>query len=247
MSAARHSAPARPPSIAERIAALDWARIDAELDERGAATTGALLTGAECAGLARLWDSPGVFRSRVAMARHGFGRGEYRYFAYPLPGPLAQLRAHLYPRLAPLANGWEAALGRRRRFPPEHDAFLRRCRRRGQGRPTPLLLRYGPGDYNCLHQDVYGEQLFPLQATMLLSAPQRDFAGGEFVLVENRARQQSRAEVIALGQGEAVIFAVRERPVRGKRGFHRGRLRHGVSRVQAGERFACGIIFHDAA
>lgn len=234
-------------ALERRVAALDWGRIAAELDERGAATTGALLTDAECGALARLWAAPGVFRSRVVMARHGFGAGEYRYFAYPLPEPVAQLRAALYPRLVSVANRWRAAFGERGRFPAEHDAFLRRCHRRGQRRPTPLLLRYGPDDYNCLHQDVYGEQVFPLQATVLLSAPARDFTGGEFALVETRPRQQSRAEVIGLHQGEAVIFAVRERPVRGMRGIYRVQLRHGVSRVRAGERYACGVIFHDAA
>ena len=247
MSAAGHSAPAREPTIAARVAALDWARIGAELEENGTALTGPLLTRTECAELAGLYATPDAFRSRVDMARHGFGRGEYRYFAYPLPAAIAQLRAALYPRLAAVANRWQAALGARARFPDALDAFLRRCHRHEQKRPTPLLLRYRPGDYNCLHQDVYGALLFPLQATILLSAPARDFSGGEFVLVEGRPRQQSRAQVLALAQGEAVIFAVRERPVRGARGCYRAQLRHGVSPVRSGERYACGIIFHDAA
>ena len=233
--------------IADRIAALDWARIPAELDGFGAAATGPLLTPAECAGLAALYAEEQGFRSRVVMARHGFGRGEYRYFAEPLPPLVAGLRQALYPRLAPVANAWNAALGLPRRFPPGLAAFTAECHAAGQTRPTPLLLRYGPGDYNCLHQDLYGEQVFPLQVAILLSEPGRDFAGGEFVLTEQRPRMQSRAEVVPLQQGEAVVFAVHHRPVRGARGVYRVMLRHGVSRIRSGERFTLGVIFHDAA
>ncbi|WP_431270845.1 2OG-Fe(II) oxygenase [Dankookia sp. P2] len=233
--------------IADRIAALDWARVPTELDGFGAATTGPLLTPAECAGLAALYGREDGFRSRVVMARHGFGRGEYRYFAYPLPALVAGLREALYARLAPVANGWNARMGLPRRFPPELAAFTSECHAAGQPRPTPLLLRYGPGDYNCLHQDLYGEQVFPLQVAILLSEPGRDFAGGEFVLTEQRPRMQSRAEVVPLRQGEAVVFAVHHRPVQGARGVYRVMLRHGVSRIRSGERLTLGVIFHDAA
>ena len=232
--------------IDPRIAALDWARIAAELDGFGAATTGALLTPEECAALAALYGREEGFRSRVVMARHGFGRGEYKYFA-ELPPLVAGLRAGLYPRLVPIANGWNAALGLPRRFPAGLAAFTAECHAAGQTRPTPLLLRYGPGDYNCLHQDLYGEQVFPLQVAILLSDPGRDFAGGEFVLTEQRPRMQSRAEVVPLRQGEGVVFAVHHRPVQGSRGVYRVMLRHGVSRIRAGERFTLGVIFHDAA
>ena len=233
--------------IADRIAALDWARIPAELDGFGAATTSSLLTQEECAGLAALYGQEGGFRSRVVMARHGFGRGEYRYFANPLPDLVAGLREALYARLAPVANAWNVAMGLPRRFPPGLPAFTAECHAAGQSRPTPLLLRYGPGDYNCLHQDLYGEKVFPLQVAILLSEPGRDFAGGEFVLTEQRPRMQSRAEVVPLRQGEAVAFAVHHRPVQGTRGVYRVMLRHGVSRIRAGERFTLGVIFHDAA
>jgi hypothetical protein len=233
--------------IADRITALDWARIPAELDDFGAATTGPLLTPEECDGLAVLYGREEGFRSRVVMARHGFGRGEYRYFANPLPALVGGLRQALYPRLAPVANAWNAALGLPRRYPPDLSAFLAECHAAGQSRPTPLLLRYGPGDYNCLHQDLYGEQVFPLQVAILLSEPGRDFEGGEFVLTEQRPRMQSRAEVVPLRQGEAVVFAVHHRPVQGTRGVYRVMLRHGVSRIRAGERFTLGVIFHDAA
>jgi hypothetical protein len=193
-----------------------------------------------------MYDDEAHFRSRVAMARHGFGRGEYKYFAYPLPDVVAELRTALYPQLAAIANRWNEAMGTTVRYPDDHAAFLQRCHRAGQTRPTPLLLRYGAGDYNCLHQDVYGQHVFPLQVTVLLSVPGRDFSGGEFVLVEQRPRRQSRAEVVALGQGDGVIFPVRHRPVPGSRGTYRVTLRHGVSRVRAGQRHAAGIIFHDA-
>ena len=204
--------------IADRIAALDWARISAELDGFGAATTGPLLTPEECGDLAALYPREDGFRSRVVMARHGFGRGEYKYFAIRCRRWSAGLRTGLYPRLAPVANGWNAAMGLPQRFPPDLAAFLAECHAAGQMRPTPLLLRYGPGDYNCLHQDLYGEQVFPLQVAILLSEPGRDFAGGEFVLTEQRPRMQSRAEVVPLRQGEAVVFAVHHRPVQGTRG-----------------------------
>jgi hypothetical protein len=233
--------------ISDRIAALDWTRIARELDGFGAAATGPLLTAEECAGLAALYAGDDGFRSRVVMARHGFGRGEYRYFAHPLPPLVAELRAGFFPRLAPVANAWNAAMGLPRRFPADLAAFTTECHAAGQSRPTPLLLRYGPGDYNCLHQDLYGEQVFPLQVAVLLSEPGRDFTGGEFVLTEQRPRMQSRAEVVPLRQGEAVVFAVHHRPVQGTRGVYRVMLRHGVSRIRSGERFTLGVIFHDAA
>jgi hypothetical protein len=233
-------------AIAARIAALDWDALTADLDAHGCATTGALLTGEDCAALAATYETDALFRSRVVMARHGFGRGEYKYFAYPLPDAIASLRASLYPRLAAIANRWNEVMGIALRYPAEHEAFLARCRKAGQSKPTPLLLQYGPGDYNCLHQDVYGEHVFPLQATILLSRPGADFEGGEFVLTEQRPRMQSRAEVVALRQGEAVIFPVRQRPVQGARGIYRVTMRHGVSRLRSGRRHTAGIIFHDA-
>lgn len=236
-----------PPPIARRIEALDWARIAAELDEHGCAATGQILTPAECAELAMGYDRDVSFRSRVVMARHGYGRGEYRYYAYPLPDPVAALRATLYPRLAIVANRWEKALGRDAIYPADLGTFLERCHGAGQSRPTPLILKYGVGDYNRLHQDLYGALAFPLQATFLLSRPGDDFSGGEFVLTEQRPRTQSRAEIVPLAQGEGVIFAVNQRPVRGSRGIYRVAMRHGVSRVRSGKRFTLGIIFHDAA
>jgi uncharacterized protein len=229
-----------------RVAELDWTGIGAALDARGCATTGALLTADECAALASGYGDDGPFRSRIVMARHGFGQGEYKYYAYPLPPLIAGLRRALYPRLAELANRWEAALGRPARFPAEHDAFLAECHEAGQARPTPLLLQYGPGDYNCLHQDLYGELHFPLQVAFLLSRPAEDFTGGEFVLTEQRPRMQSRAEVVDLRQGEGVIFAVNQRPVQGARGAYRVTMRHGVSRLRTGRRHTLGVIFHDA-
>ncbi len=243
-AALAHEASAPPP--ARRVEALDWARIGAELDERGCATTGALLTADECSELRAGYDADGTFRSRVIMARHGFGRGEYKYYAYPLPRPVAALRTALYPHLAPIANRWEEALGRRAAFPDDHAAYLDRCHDAGQTRPTPLILKYGAGDYNCLHQDLYGDLVFPLQLTVLLSVPDRDFTGGEFVLTEQRPRMQSRVEVVPLRQGEGVIFAVNHRPARGTRGHYRVTTRHGVSRLRSGERFTLGVIFHDA-
>jgi hypothetical protein len=234
------------PSLAERVAAVDWAACSAELDAHGCAVVGPLLAPEECAALARGYDDAARFRSRVVMARHGFGRGEYQYFADPLPEPVAALRALLYPPLAAVADRWSEALGLPTRYPREHAAFLARCREAGQTRPTPLLLRYDPGDYNCLHQDLYGEHVFPLQVAVLLSRPGADFTGGEFVLTEQRPRMQSRAEVVPLRQGEGVVFAVNHRPVAGTRGVYRVALRHGVSRVRSGRRHTLGIIFHDA-
>lgn len=236
----------RPDSIAGRVSALDWERLSRNLDAFGCAATGPLLTAADCESLVALYDEDALFRSRVVMARHGFGRGEYKYFAYPLPDAVAQLREALYPHLAIIANRWNAAMNLRVRFPATHREFLDRCHRAGQPKPTPLLLRYGEGDYNCLHQDLYGEHVFPLQLTILLSLPRRDFTGGEFVLTEQRPRRQSRAEVVPLQQGEGVIFAVHQRPVQGTRGTYRVNLRHGVSRLCSGQRHTLGIIFHDA-
>jgi hypothetical protein len=232
--------------VGARTAALDWPAMAADLDRYGCALTGPLPTADECAALAALYPKDKPFRSRVVMARHGFGRGEYKYFAYPLPEPIGALRTALYPHLAAIANRWNEAMGIDIRFPPAHEDFLKRCHKAGQTRPTPLLLQYGEGDYNCLHQDLYGEHVFPLQATILLSQPGADFSGGEFVLTEQRPRMQSRAEVVALGQGEAVIFPVHHRPVQGSRGIYRVNMRHGVSRIRAGHRHTLGVIFHDA-
>ena len=225
---------------------LDWTSIRQGLDADGFATTGPLLDAETCQALAALYDGPG-FRNRVVMARHNYGSGEYKYFSYPLPPAVAEMRATLYPALAGIANAWAERLGRSQRYPARLDAYLAQCHAAGQQKPTPLLLRYGPGDYNCLHQDLYGEKVFPLQATILLSAPGRDFQGGEFVLVEQRPRAQSKPSVVPLVQGEAIIFAVRERPVRGSRGDHRTMLRHGVSRIRSGQRVTLGLIYHDAS
>jgi len=230
-----------------RLAPVDWGELEKELDARGYAVIKQVLTSAECDAMTALYAAEDKFRSRVVMERHGFGRGEYKYFAYPLPPLVAELRNALYPHLAPIANRWKAALDSDVRYPAAHPAFIARCHAAGQAKPTPLLLRYGVGDYNCLHQDLYGEHVFPLQATILLSEPGRDFAGGEFVLTEQRPRMQSRPEVVALGQGDAVLFAVQHRPVQGARGAYRINMRHGVSRVRLGHRHTLGIIFHDAA
>jgi len=246
MQARRSAAATAATDLAERVAALDWTTMTAALDQYGTATTGTLLAPDECAALAACYDNDARFRSRVIMARHGFGRGEYKYFANPLPEVIAALREALYPRLAEVANRWNEAMGVDVGYPPALDAFLRRCHAAGQTKPTPLLLRYGPGDYNCLHQDLYGEHVFPLQATILLSEPGRDFSGGAFVLTEQRPRMQSRAEVVTLAQGEAVIFPVHHRPVQGTRGTYRVNMRHGVSRLHTGQRHTLGIIFHDA-
>jgi hypothetical protein len=229
-----------------RVESLDWGRVSQELDCYGNAVLEQLLSPAQCRSLADLYASEEGFRSRVVMARHGFGRGEYQYFSYPLPAPVDQLRAALYLRLAPVANRWSEALGLAPRYPDTHAEFLDQCHRAGQPKPTPLLLQYGEGDYNCLHQDVYGEQVFPLQVAVLLSEPGRDFQGGEFVMTEQRPRMQTRAEVVPLGMGDGVAFTVRQRPVEGSRGVYRVNLRHGVSRIRAGRRHTLGIIFHDA-
>ena len=232
--------------IAERSQALDWGRATQDLDARGNAALAGLLRPEECRALADLYLVDSVFRSRIVMARHGFGRGEYKYFSYPLPEVIAALRTALYPELAPLANRWNEAMGIDVRYPAEHADFISRCHAAGQLKPTPLLLQYGVDDYNCLHQDLYGEHVFPLQVAVLLSEPGRDFTGGEFVMTEQRPRMQSRAEVVPLRQGDAVVFAVHHRPVQGTRGVYRVNLRHGVSRIRSGHRHTMGIIFHDA-
>jgi len=234
-----------PLPVNDRINAVDWRAAASELDDHGCAVLKTILTADECRALAGCYDTDALFRSRIVMSRHGFGRGEYRYFAYPLPPVVAELRAALYPRLAAIANAWQEALGVETRFPAKHEDYLERCRRAGQTKPTPLLLRYVEGDYNCLHQDLYGELVFPLQVAFLLAEPGRDFTGGEFVLTEQRPRMQSRAEVISLTQGSGVIFPVHHRPVRGTRGVYRVNLRHGVSRLRSGRRSTLGIIFHD--
>ncbi len=220
---------------------------DADLDAQGWAVLPGLIPPDACDTIAAMYDDAARFRSTIVMARHGFGQGEYRYFAYPLPEDLAALRGRLYARLAPIANLWNAAMGIDVRYPPDHADFLARCHAAGQTRPTPLLLRYGPGDYNCLHQDLYGEHVFPLQVAVLLSAPGEEFEGGEFVLTEQRPRMQSRVSVVPLGKGDAVAFAVAQRPVQGTRGTYRVVMRHGVSRIRAGRRHTLGLIFHDAA
>ncbi|MGH8591977.1 MAG: 2OG-Fe(II) oxygenase [Gammaproteobacteria bacterium] len=241
---ARASTPAR--DIAGRVKALDWERVSKDLDAQGWGMIEGLLTREERDALAELYPADGLFRSRVVMGRHGFGRGEYKYFSYPLPNIVAVLRESLYPRLAPIANRWNSAMGIDLRYPEKHADYIARCHAAGQKRPTPLLFQYGADDYNCLHQDLYGEQVFPLQVTILLSEPERAFTGGEFVLTEQRPRMQSRAEVVPLRQGDAVVFAVQHRPVQGTRGVYRVNLRHGVSRVRSGHRHTLGIIFHDA-
>ena len=228
------------------VGRLDWARIESDLDARGNALIERLITPEQCIELATLYADDSHFRSRVVMARHGYGRGEYRYFRYPLPEGVATLRQTLYPHLAPIANRWNEAMDIAVRYPQAHEEFLARCHAAGQTRPTPLLLQYVAEDYNCLHQDMYGEHVFPLQVAILLSEPQRDFEGGEFVLTEQRPRMQSRPEIVPLRQGDAVIFAVHHRPVHGARGVYRVNLRHGVSRIRSGKRHTLGIIFHDA-
>jgi uncharacterized protein len=229
-----------------RLSGIDWQTVAAALDDRGHAATPPLLSPAECRALAALYDDEAAFRSRVVMARHGFGRGEYKYLRYPLPPAVEALRQAIYPRLAPVANHWCAALKEAGRFPASLDDYLAQCHGAGQLRPTLLILKYGAGDYNCLHQDLYGDHAFPLRLTVLLSDPGADFTGGEFALVEQRPRRQSKVEVVPLRQGEAVIFAVHHRPVEGTRGIYRVNQRHGVSRVRSGERYTLGIIFHDA-
>ena len=233
-------------TLALRLKAIDWPDIATELDARGCAVIEKLLSPEQCAVMAALYPDETKFRSRVVMARHGFGRGEYKYFRYPLPDIIAALRPALYGPLAGIANRWNTAMGIEVSYPRDHAAFLKRCHAAGQIRPTPLLLQYGEGDYNCLHQDLYGEHVFPLQVAILLSEPGRDFTGGEFVLTEQRPRMQSRPEVVPLTQGDAVAFAVHHRPVQGTRGFYRVNLRHGVSRIRSGHRHTIGVIFHDA-
>ena len=234
------------PTIADRIAAIDWRRVTTDLDAYGCTVVDGLISKSECRALAETYAADELFRSRVVMARHGFGRGEYKYFAYPLPDTVSELRSALYPQLSSIANRWNETMGIDVRFPDDHAAFIERCHQAGQTRPTPLLLQYGVGDYNCLHQDLYGEHVFPLQVAILLSVPGQDFTCGEFVLTEQRPRMQSRVEVVSLGQGDAVIFPVHHRPVQGARGSYRVNMRHGVSRVRSGHRHTLGIIFHDA-
>jgi hypothetical protein len=232
--------------VAELAAGLDWQQIGADLDAHGCAVAKAVLSSGECRSVADKYDDHELFRNRIVMARHGFGRGEYQYFRYPLPDTVAELRAALYPPLSRVATRWNEVLGIDSHYPDEHAAFLKQCHERGQTQPTPLLLRYEKGDYNCLHQDIYGECVFPLQVAFLLSVPGQDFEGGEFVLTEQRPRMQSRVEVVPLKQGDAVIFSVHHRPVRGSKGWYRVNMRHGVSRLRSGKRHSLGVIFHDA-
>ena len=233
--------------IDARVAGLDWSTIENELDGYGLARAGGLLRAEECRAIADLYELEKSFRSRVIMARHGFGRGEYRYFSYPLPAVVENLRTALYSRLRSIANRWNGLMGLEIRYPETHAAFLSRCHAAGQIQPTPLLLQYVAGDFNCLHQDVYGEHVFPLQAAILLSEPGQDFEGGDFVVTEQRPRMQSRVEILRLRRGDLAIFAVRDRPAKGFRGIYRVKHRHGVSRVQSGRRHMLGIVFHDAA
>jgi hypothetical protein len=246
-ASAKTSARRSDQEMSQRIAAFDWDGLALDLDANGAAMVPCLLSADECSGCSGLYDNEALFRSTVVMARHGFGRGEYRYFDYPLHDLVQALRRSLYPRLAPIANRWRKQLGGEPNFPLEHEVYLKRCHAAGQARPTLLLLRYGEGDYNCLHQDLYGDHVFPLQVVVLLAEPGRDFEGGEFVLTEQRPRMQSRVEVVPLRKGDAVIFPVRERPVQGSKGVYHVNMRHGVSRVRGGLRHTLGIIFHDAA
>jgi uncharacterized protein len=233
-------------SIQERVAALNWPQIETNLGAYGWAVAESLLSPGECRALAGMYNEDGFFRSRIVMARHGFGRGEYKYWAHPLPEIIATLRTAFYPRLAQVANRWNETMKIDFMYPADHENYLEQCHRAGQTKPTPLLLQYKEGDFNCLHQDVYGEYVFPLQVAFLLSVPDEDFTGGEFVLTEQRPRMQSRAEVVSLEQGDGVIFAVHHRPVQGTRGAYRVSLRHGVSRLRSGHRHTLGIIFHDA-
>jgi hypothetical protein len=248
MNAPLKKMPARPvaDATANRVAALDWTKLSEQLDGFGNAVIEGLLTPDECRAVSSLYPDDRQFRSHVHMARHGFGKGEYKYFRYPLPEIVAGLRTALYPRLATVANAWNERMGVEQRYPIKHADFLKQCHEAGQTRPTPLLLQYVPGDFNCLHQDLYGDLAFPLQVAILLSEPGKDFTGGEFVLTEQRPRMQSRAEVVPLKQGDAVVFAVHNRPVQGTKGSYRVNLRHGVSRLRSGKRHTVGIIFHDA-
>ncbi len=243
-AAAKISIPAH--YTVSRVEQLDWEQVSQDIDSRGSAILDRILSVDECKSMVELYSQDDLFRSHVVMSRHGFGRGEYKYFSYPLPEIISELRKAIYSRLAPVANRWNSAMGIDVRYPEDHAEFIERCHHAGQIRPTPLLLQYGEGDYNCLHQDIYGEHVFPIQMAILLSDPAKDFTGGEFVLTEQRPRMQSRAEVIPLRQGDAVAFAVHHRPVRGTRGNYRVNMRHGVSRLRSGNRHTVGIIFHDA-
>lgn len=244
IAAAKPETPTSP--TLPRVEAMDWSGITTHLDGNGWAVLPELLSPDECRSLASLYGDDSIFRSHIIMGRHGFGRGEYKYFSYPLPDIVADLRTALYPQLMPIANQWNESMGINVRYPAMHADFIKRCHKAGQARPTPLLLQYAAGDYNCLHQDLYGEHVFPLQVAILLSEPERDFTGGEFVLTEQRPRMQSRAAVVPLRQGDAVVFAVHHRPVQGTRGTYRVNLRHGVSQLRSGHRHTVGIIFHDA-
>ncbi len=237
---------ARPKSIAERVKLIAWEQVSQDLDAQGSAMVGRLLSADECQAISSLYQKDEIFRSHVVMERHGFGRGAYKYFSYPLPGVIASLRTAVYPHLVPIANSWNKAIGIDVRYPQKHADFIERCHQAGQIKPTPLLLRYGSDDYNCLHQDLYGEHVFPLQLAILLSEPDKDFTGGEFVMTEQRPRMQSRPIVVPLRQGDGVVFAVHNRPVQGNKGVYRVSLRHGVSRIRSGHRHTVGIIFHDA-
>ncbi|GJL59681.1 MAG: prolyl 4-hydroxylase [Nitrospirales bacterium] len=233
-------------TMLERVNAIDWGRVSSDLDAQGSAVTEGLLTSKECERLAMLYSRAELFRSRIVMSRHNFGRGEYQYFRYPLPDLIKHFRNVIYPHLVPIANRWNTAMGIEVRYPKRHEDFLARCHQAEQNKPTPLMLKYEVDDYNCLHQDLYGEHVFPLQLAILLSDPHKDFTGGEFVMTEQRPRMQSRPIVVPLQRGDGVIFAVHHRPVRGGRGWYRVNLRHGVSRVRSGQRYTVGIIFHDA-
>ncbi|WP_144162099.1 2OG-Fe(II) oxygenase [Paraburkholderia sp. BCC1885] len=239
-------APVTDANLTQRVDAVDWRDVEHDLDQHGSAILRNLLSPQECGALAALYARDELYRSRVVMARHGFGRGEYKYFSYPLPDPVDALRASIYPHLVPIANRWNEIMRIDVRYPAQHAEFIRRCHDAGQFRPTPLMLQYVQDDYNCLHQDLYGEHVFPLQIVVLLSEPEKDFTGGEFVMTEQRPRMQSRAEVVPLNQGDAAVFAVHHRPVQGARGSYRVNLRHGVSRLRSGQRHTLGIIFHDA-
>jgi len=233
-------------TIAERVEAVSWEQVSRELDAEGSAVIKGILSADECDEVRTLYDEEELFRSQVVMERHGFGRGEYRYFGYPLPDLIRDLRTSIYPHLVPIANRWNEAMGVDVRFPTTHAEYIRRCHEAGQDKPTPLVLKYGIDDYNCLHQDLYGEHVFPLQIAVLLSEPEKDFTGGEFVMTEQRPRMQSRPMVVPLRKGDGVVFAVRHRPVQGKKSVYRVNLRHGVSRIRSGSRHTLGVIFHDA-
>jgi len=233
-------------TLTDRVDNFDWQQISRELDQQGNGLLKGLLTSKECDALSALYPEEEHFRSRIVMERFSFGRGEYKYFIYPLPGVVSEVRSALYPHLEPIANRWNELMGIDVRYPQDHSEFIARCHKAGQSKPTPLLLQYEPGDFNCLHQDLYGEHVFPIQITILLAQPGRDFSGGEFVLTEQRPRMQSRVEVVPLAKGDAVAFAVNCRPVQGKRGYYRVNFRHGVSRVRSGRRYTLGVIFHDA-